>query len=658
MRYSNCSLARFASILVPTLACGESSGDVVLHDDLELAGVVSYTALEIPRGVTVTATDDLVLVVDDLIVAGAIVAEPGVSITIEATGDASISGSVSAGDGASAAIHTEGEGAAGEDGGALVLWVDGRLDITGVLASGDGGHGEDRIESGTSDDLELEARGGRGGAGGDLAIHARRLSLLGSLYVGNGGHGGFARTIGPAAARRDFGGAGGDSGTLDLTIDEELSGLQHTEHVDDQGGVVWIVQRGIEGGRGGDGGDAGLGLETFEASAMPTSQLELEGGMQPRSETCWNPGGRDGAPATDIGGAGGAGFRSPSNGGSALAEGYPAAGTGTGGSATATGGRGGDLRNYLSIDLKFLDIPVGISVNAELAVAGHGGHATAIGGAAGPVGGSGGNAVATGGHGGDAHAWTTIVDIGAPQFGGWGGDATAIGGHGADGTSCCVQPPSAGQPGGTGGSATATAGNGGSGFDGGKGGNAIAHAGNGGDGGNGEPAAFGGARGAVQATHGMAGGGFTTAGDGVRAIGRGNDGNDGSSCPTPTRPPCTAPWDCEPSDRCALDPTNDEGFVCMPAEGELDYGALEVVFGSASATYESGPACLEASESPSETLMSSAAATMVEAALERCSNVGLIYAPADGEIYTAWCGFELDQPEMLTIDAVGYADCG
>lgn len=581
------------------VACGpndnsktDPNGVLKPTSDTVLKGIVEASAIDIPAGVVVTASEDLVLKCSGPvniagILIGLTVGGRGVDITIESESSIEITGRVMAGMGASAedGALAEGlaEGANGYRGGSVMLKAASDIEIgpNARIAGGDAGDGGSAFALG-GEDIEgwpIVARGGAGGKGGDVVIDTDgtlRFWPAGQplIILGSGGDGGHADAYLQDGVPFDtdesqvVSGPGGNSGMLRLSAGT-VEGLTYHElpdvvlahstqpEFDTQTPFTMWVLRGdsanlIGGGRGGDGGQAGgfqddleqMLADSDEFSYLLEARTSASAERSTMSSHCppkLKVDAQD--PPPKKGTTGGNGWN-PGNGGDADITASDGKGSGKGGSATAIGGPGGNLWSIIPLNLKFIGIPVGITV--AVGAGGFGGDANAAGGSGGFNGGSGGKATATGGNGGDAPYFQSLVDLNTPStHGGPGGNAEANGGFGQHGVSCC-NPPSPGQNGGTGGVAEATGGDGGDGFHYGFGGSATAHSGDGGRGGWGSTFGGGAIAAPASATIGTSGSGnFEPAGNGaitgilVDAVSAptanatdGAGADDGKVCPT------------------------------------------------------------------------------------------------------------------------------
>jgi hypothetical protein len=507
-----------------------------ITNNTTLNGTIFATTVSIPRGVLVTATDDLtILATDSVSINGSIIGEdgsPGASITIISISEITISGRIIAGNGINGVNSTikgiNGEdvvanGSDGADGGAItIISTDSNIILmdTAKIASGNGGEGGNVVVRGGTPTAvganggNVVAVAGAGGSGGTFTLLTLRGLIVvpqieGILTIGNGGTGGSAYAFGGRGSDGNLttlngvggsstaiGGVGGASGNLIIT----------TLDFDGDGVLTENDTLIIAGGVGGNGGGA-------------LAQAGAKGGAMQSS--CPPTGGKDAPLAKAVGSPGGWGITRGGHGQPAVAIGQQGSGTGKGGDALAEGGKGGDIE-LISVGWRGIGIAIGL-IAAE---AGDGGYAHATGGPGGPYGGDGGKATAKGGDSGDA----PIVIVGTvTTFGGFGGYAVAHGGKGQNGVSCPCEPPTRGQDGGNGGFADATGGKGGDGNVAGNGGDASAFGGSGGNGGDGCPPGFKGFKGGSSAVPGEGGRLFGKRGE-VLADLPGKDGKDGEDC--------------------------------------------------------------------------------------------------------------------------------
>lgn len=358
--------------------------------DTILSGQIICSRIEVPAGVTLTASEDLVIESDDeIVIRGTLETKvpatikaasgigptvPGVSITLRAKNRVVIDGIVRAGAGSVGVSGIDLDAAHGSDGGSVT--IDAPILI---------GRGE--VLAGTGGDA---AAGGHGGNGGSIQV----LGVSGSYILED-----------PLILQGGHGGAGG------------AGGLMHHD-----------------GGNGGDGGDAFAVVRTDGNPGDPGSDVIGTNGLcgftsfTPCSD---GPDGTAGASAT--GGNGGPG-------GDATSGGQGGFGGRGGNAVGGQGGCGGDGRNCTSGQ----GGDGGNGNNGGSATGGRGGNGgdggagcpSAVGGPGGN-GGVGGNA--TGGKGGDGGDGGTggsppFVLLGAGGNGANGGNATAgSGGHGGHG---------------------------------------------------------------------------------------------------------------------------------------------------------------------------------------------------------------------------------
>lgn len=394
--------------------------------------VLLACALVVPRGTDALAVDDAEslavaagtttvvsgrLHVEDLVVLG--------TLRLEGPGDVRIdAASVHVGQGgkilgAAGAHGADGRGrdatgGAGAPGVGILLVTDSlRIEEGGVVSAGPGGWGGDADGSGL-------VRGGHGGRGANVVIHARTASVLGDVLPGSGGAGGDAvqildGTFSIEEGWASIGGRGGDSGIA--TVNGALVAIAHRDDTRAQAtlpplpgqsgcppGVSPIGSSGLLGAGligGASGGNACMIVDA--ADGLPGDPCDA-------SEALGGAGG-NGVPAVAAahGGDGG--------------NGLLGAGGGGGGSAyaSATAGDGGDGG--------FCTAPPTDTLSHG-GVGGDGGTAKAT--AEGGRGGSGTLNVlgSAGGGGGSGGCATTRATAGR---GGAGGDGRATGGEGGTG---------------------------------------------------------------------------------------------------------------------------------------------------------------------------------------------------------------------------------
>jgi hypothetical protein len=460
-------------------ACGDDDdggpvipdgGDFEPTEDVELEGTRNFDSVNIPAGVTATATDDLVLNVDGpVVIAGDLVGDC-VSVGIEAEGDITVSGG----------IDNSCSGAPGADPPGLTLIGDGTLTLEGddpIVSSGDvemqndptltdadfpaaarapvnglspaGGTPTCIVAKAYVADPETAPDGADGSPDGQPGEDASnwRLSCRGELLVQlgfeiagqNGGAGGDGEHTAPDDAEAR-GGDGGDGGriTVRATGDITFSGTGNTIRSGSggAGGAATAVADGDD-----PGGDA---TATGGAGGVP-GLFEIRAGGE---IFITNPG----AATVTIGDGGAGGAATATGGDGKDADDEEAAQPG--GTATADGGPGGSTP-----DLQL--VSAGAVTGAENVTlaggnGGDGGTAAANGGVGGDGnqefkdGADGGDMTANGGRGGDAQ----LSGLDGDGFGesGDGGDATIAAGTGGNGyTDCVAEPFDEGGDGGRGG---------------------------------------------------------------------------------------------------------------------------------------------------------------------------------------------------------------
>lgn len=519
--------------------------------DVQLEGSHVYDAVEIPAGVTVTASSDLTLRSRGAVrIRGRIVAQAH-QITVRSTSSMQISGE----------LRNASSGPPGDDPPGITLISNGDLELDSARVSTDGdlllqtdstltdadfpdSTLAPRSEAGGGGDLPIvvlrnfvyppdphDARAGQDGQfagdghdGSDLTVTCRgHLMLAGGSVIasqrgGNGGNGSHESSTHAVAT----GGNGGKGGRLRLRA---------------LGQIVVIGTNTLESGGGGDGGRA-------DATGRPS-----ESGGTAAGATA--TGGRGGDPGlvsvysaqeivTDegtlrlaIGKAG--------DGGDAVAHGasgHNAASTAAqaGGAADATGGAGGSTPDKR---LRGSGVSNGNGVEVTGGDAGAGGNAHAFAGDGGngneefPPGAKGGGVTARGGDGGDAELRDQFREL--VGDGGNGGLARIVGGNGGSGFFDCGGVTLPGGDGGDGGDGTAIAGDGGRGATPGEDGEVeIEVCGNGGDGGDGFPAGHGGHHGTRN---------VVSTAPPVETAPNFEDGEDGIDCP-PTGACCASDGSC------------------------------------------------------------------------------------------------------------------
>lgn len=471
--------------------------------DRQISGVVVEDDFAIADGEVVEAVGDTTIQCNTATISGSIFSRAsgpggakGAGITIEATGNVGISGSIETAPGQRGDSATP----TGGDGGYLaVSSSDGSISIGAPQGTaGSAQAGRPSLRTGDGADGTDDGAGGNGGrirlsaANGTVSVE----QSAGLFVLGDGGDGGLTVIGGtdlpgyvPPAQLPNSGGDGGsmelDAGQLvgvDLIDRGQLpDGAPACEATFGDGVVV--------GGAGGDAGGFYYGVDPQTGSSTwPTSAGARQ--VQPAQAT------------VIIGAAGGDGIRRAGHGQSiSIIDGNTGQAGGDGRDLEVRGGDGGHCGGWTT-DGEFVYIRGSGSY-----VAGNGGDAQvqAAGGKAGASngsGGAGGGAVASGGTGGNTYL---IALDGAAAYPGRGGNAEAIGGAGGNGGATCT-PPGPGGGGGRGGDARATGSDGGTAVGGGgsraMGGGAQATSGDGGNGGDGAPAGGGGQAGTVTATAG------------------------------------------------------------------------------------------------------------------------------------------------------------
>ncbi len=494
------------AILVLRCVVGFSTWPIGVHyptPDRQISGVVVEAEFVVADGEVVEAVGDTVIQCNSASISGSLFSRPsgpgganGAHITIEATGDVSMSGTIETAPGQPGDSATQ----TGGDGGDLTVSSSGGSITIGAPqgSAGSAQAGGPSFRTGDGADGTDEGAGGNGGSI-RLAAPNGTLSVeqAAELFViGRGGDGG-RLFVGGAdlpgyAPPPQLPNGGGDGGAVELDA-------QHTEGVE-------LLARGqlpdgtpayeatfddgvVVGGAGGDAGGFYYGVDPQTGSSTwPTSV-----------------GARQVRPAQAMliaGAAGGDGIRRAGHGQSiSIIDGNTGQAGGDGRDVEVRGGDGGHCGGWTTGG-EFVYIRGSGSY-----VAGNGGdvHLRAAAGKAGASngnGGAGGGAVASGGTGGN----TCLIALdGAAACPGRGGNAEAIGGAGGNGGSTC-SPPGPGGGGGRGGDARATGGDGGLAVGGGGsrggGGGAEATGGDGGNGGDGAPAGGGGQAGTATTTAG------------------------------------------------------------------------------------------------------------------------------------------------------------
>jgi hypothetical protein len=474
--------------------------------DTSLSGAQSFSRVEIPAGVTVNVTGDLVLqAARDVTITGRLLGDC-VGIEIRAAGAVTVAGEIR-----NACSDRGGEGAP-----AIRVRAQGALLLAGANLTSSGpvnvAQGASLMVShapsgglATAQEVECTVRdiiirpepetasagesGMPGAAGADVVISCGgRIELAGvSIVAQGGGAGGSVESSVTQEARAEAG-AGGEGGSVSFLA---------TGEVDATGLVV------LQSGPGGDGGDAiaaGLAGPNRAAAAIATGG----GGGAPgrvliRSATRLRLAQQAVHLVTAAAGDGGDA--------TALAsDGFPADGQPpqAGGDASAIAGDGGDVPDRPVLEVPAMEGPPRVFVRTG--DAGDGGDALADAGAGGsggpmfPSGGAGGRIEARGGDGGSALA----RDVEDRPIGGGGNGGLAVfqGGEGGRGASACPIPGFEEQAaqtagvGGSGGDALGGDGTGGEGPTPGETGAVLVQtAANGGLGGDGGPPGAGGAPG-------------------------------------------------------------------------------------------------------------------------------------------------------------------
>ncbi len=486
----------------------EDTVDFTPASDISLSGEHTYNSIAIPAGVTVSATDDLVLRARGSVTINGILTATGHAITIHADSSVTITGAVrNVGSGAedTLGIEIHGQGDMTFDGAEIVSGGDIWLQNDSTLTEGDfpdsSGNLREGDEAGRRPAAELPiwvirqarfgynqparagadkpVKGGDGRRGKDIVLYVRgHLQVLDDVRI--------------VAQDGGRGGKGTDQGTIDAEAEGGRGGRGGDVRIFATGEIAFTGGNRVQSGSGGDGGGA-------EATGFERDG----GGVAASAEARGWHGGNSGlidircresislfGPLTLQLGNGGDGGEGIARG----AEGKPAGivAAQTGGRAEATGGRGG---NSPEKRLRAANVGGLENLNVTGGRGGQGGNAiaTAGNGKSGnetfTKGGDGGDVIATGGRGGDSR----VRDRGNNLFaaGGNGGDATIDGGNAGTGWHDCIDPcePVRGGQGGQAGDGTVEGGEGGSGQPVGDGGDlTILVVGNGGNGGDGNPA--------------------------------------------------------------------------------------------------------------------------------------------------------------------------
>ncbi len=495
-----------------------------------LSGVVVVDEFVVGADDRIACTDDVTVQCQTATITGELygldadaAGGDGVSVTIEAQGDVTVTGLLAGGDGADGAESDNGANG-GAGGGVSVTSANGNVTIgTEVAGSVVSAHG---LRAGDGGDGSTGLDGGAGGAGGSVTLEAPNGVVTvhqrqGMFHTGNGGDGGDAVVGGDALLTYTppdtMPNAGGDGGRAVIGC-SSLVGIQTTD-LADTAVVAAVLDDGVgSGGAGGDAGDAYVGADpqtgetTWPAVALPVA-------VKAADTQEWTVAAADGGTSSETGGSGGDAVANMRGGVSAPSY--------NGRAASARGGQGGSA----TITPSYIPWTYCASVLSRWHMTGgRGGDAQAYGGD-----GTDGNPCQSGGDGGDGRAeagqggdimWLWDDKYSHP---GEGGDAEAQGGVGARGGDCCTQPAGRGGDGGAGGDAIAVGGEGGTcvGYPPyGPSGDALARGGNGGNGGNGVGPGSGGQGGSAQAE--------AQRGDpeGSQTVFRGTAGGDGDDCPS------------------------------------------------------------------------------------------------------------------------------
>jgi hypothetical protein len=493
--------ARDSSEVTVTLA------DLNLTANTNLSGTHVFAAIDIPAGVTLTATGPLTLRATELITVAGTITGDCVAFDIEGDTAVTVTGTITNGcdAGTAAPLRLAADGELTLDG-ALVV-SSGDITITNDPTLEDGGVSEPRLASngpklgagpgvpfthvgnstvryhggGTGPDPAKAGADGITGENGDPGRNVIFRLSGNALFAGNttlwgqdGGAGGKGQNgAGNTPSPVDLtttGGNGGNGGTMMISVTGKIT-YQGSENV-------------VRGGRGGHGGTAIAITQTNPALGPkgPSANAHAgDGGMPGLVEIRGGNGieiSSEGALIVELAaGDGAAGTATAADGANATSL-LPAQ---EGGDATSSGGDGGDtpdlqvVQNVTGASPIFRESPVAAAASTASFEAietaangggidgGPGGVATSTGGKGGngiqdnKNGAKGGNINASGGTGGDAK----LTDaLGAPLgTGGNGGNAIYMRGNGGDGSDQC--PPNnveRGGDGGMGGSASGGAG--------------------------------------------------------------------------------------------------------------------------------------------------------------------------------------------------------
>ena len=477
-----------------------------------LSGSQSFSSVNIPAGVQVTATSDLVVTATGAVTIAGTLSTGGIcrAITVTAEGGLTVTGTVSTecpapGGGSPApALKLFGKGgieftgATVSSSGDLVVSNDPTLQdsdfpsapptlipndpgpaavTAGICSAGNTSFLAKPLNASNGTDGQT---GGSGANGGTWVLQCRgELRLTGGVLVqgqdgGNGGAGSHQSAV--AASAR--GGKGGNGGRLKVRATGPLivSGTSNT----------------LRSGDGGDGGSAiGVGLTNPAPPKAPSATATAGDGGEPGLIEARAFGVIDvrGVLTLEVGdgGWGGQGSASAADGVDAGTQ--PAQ---IGGDATAAGGKGGSSPDKMLQGQNVLGLANIVVLGG---IGGKGGGADGFAGIGGKgnrpfkPGADGGNLAINGAKGGDSQIKN---QFGAGfGVGGRGGDASFYRGNGGDGWSDCLELPfESGGRGGNGGDASGNSGLGGAGgipIPGNNGDILVSDAANGGDGGAGEP---------------------------------------------------------------------------------------------------------------------------------------------------------------------------
>ena len=433
----------------PSLPSPDGGGDSVETDNFV-----------VEAGETVRYDTDTVIHCDTAAIDGEIIGadglapgEDGVSVTIQAQGDVTVTGSVRAGSGApgdaSPNQHSQpGDGSFGADGGSVsISSAEGGITLAegSVLWAGDGGDGGEGLT------------GGAGGKGGGITLDCPNGTLAitqsaGMFHLGGGGDGGDGvvepEDLPNEPADLDLPNRGGDGGAI-VFYAASAPGIEWLEVVleDAPDGHVGFLGEGVLVGDG--GGDAG---DYFFCADPETGEPVLPLAIRPMALPPASGSRKNGEALQRPGARGGDGPNGTSG--------------GDGGNISAVGEDGGWEHGY---DIyggdggRCILFPDSVKegwrgpLSAEVPRGGHGGWAkvdfrerVADGGGRCEDGLTGQDAFATGGHGGWVY-WVGQWQLPVQPRPGNGGSAGAKGGMGGPGGHCCPTGDSFGGRGGVGG---------------------------------------------------------------------------------------------------------------------------------------------------------------------------------------------------------------